>query len=467
MAYSKGGTVWFADAQSSSIHGQWITHTGLPSAQTYTYDGLGRLTNVVDDSSSTDGCVQRTYAFANTAGLNSNRSSLVTNPAAENGTCQTATSTTQTLTYDTADRLKPTGPAVGLVYDTFGRIATLPGALAGSTAATVTNGYYSNDLVASQSTTSPARTKTWQLDATLQRYRTFTDNITGSTVTSTNHYTSSAGDSPAWVDEGNGSSTRNTSGLDGNLGALTSYTNSTGVVSSLRFQLANLHGDIVTTSSASASTYDGPVMDTDEYGSPKPSNTSAARYGWLGGQQRSADTLGGLALMGVRLYSPFLGRFLSVDPVVGGSANAYDYVNQDPINSFDLDGRRPVGSDDCACPVVTRTHKVVSFFSGRSYIQGVNQLLHGHPLTAARTILFGQGPAIATNEAFKRRGRHEAVGAARRLLLRMLTWQAMIPATALDYGLSNLEKGAQHERNLRREFGSDGRARRERHRRMA
>jgi hypothetical protein len=43
--------------------------------------------------------------------------------------------------------------------------------------------------------------------------------------------------------------------------------------------------------------------------------------------------------MGVRLYDPASGRFLSTDPVPGGSANAYDYVYQDPINKFDLDGR--------------------------------------------------------------------------------------------------------------------------------
>jgi hypothetical protein len=41
----------------------------------------------------------------------------------------------------------------------------------------------------------------------------------------------------------------------------------------------------------------------------------------------------------VRLYVPGLGRFLQVDPVPGGGANAYDYARQDPLNTFDLDGR--------------------------------------------------------------------------------------------------------------------------------
>jgi len=43
--------------------------------------------------------------------------------------------------------------------------------------------------------------------------------------------------------------------------------------------------------------------------------------------------------MGVRLYNPDSGRFDQTDPIPGGSANPYDYANQDPVNGLDLDGR--------------------------------------------------------------------------------------------------------------------------------
>ncbi|CAB4652135.1 MAG: hypothetical protein F2617_06890 [Actinobacteria bacterium] len=43
-------------------------------------------------------------------------------------------------------------------------------------------------------------------------------------------------------------------------------------------------------------------------------------------------------LMGARVYIPALGRFAQLDPKVGGSANGYDYVNQDPVNNSDPSG---------------------------------------------------------------------------------------------------------------------------------
>ncbi|MDV5143139.1 RHS repeat-associated core domain-containing protein [Streptomyces sp. SBC-4] len=79
-------------------------------------------------------------------------------------------------------------------------------------------------------------------------------------------------------------------------------------------------------------------------GQPTPAPRTgqpAVRYNWLGGKQRSAETLSGLVLMGVRLCNPQTGRSLSMDPVYGGNANAYDYVSGDPLNRYDLDGEAP------------------------------------------------------------------------------------------------------------------------------
>jgi RHS repeat-associated protein len=42
--------------------------------------------------------------------------------------------------------------------------------------------------------------------------------------------------------------------------------------------------------------------------------------------------------MGVRLYNPTTGRFLTTDPEPGGSCNDYDYTCADPVNKEDLDG---------------------------------------------------------------------------------------------------------------------------------
>ncbi|MFE2537050.1 hypothetical protein [Streptomyces sp. NPDC059371] len=45
--------------------------------------------------------------------------------------------------------------------------------------------------------------------------------------------------------------------------------------------------------------------------------------------------------MGPRLYNLATGRSLSVDPVPGGSAIAYDYCVADPVNCYDINGQWP------------------------------------------------------------------------------------------------------------------------------
>ena len=187
--------------------------------------------------------------------------------------------------------------------------------------------------------------QTWTLDPTM-RLRGWTTETNSGTWTQTgaktNHYAADAGgaDSPTWITETGSTVTRNVTGIAGDLAAYTD-----GATANVFWlQLTTLHGDVGQALHYTSATISDSALayDNTEYGAKKPGTTNPAygRYAWLGGKQRSIETVANtLILMGVRLYNPVTGRFISVDPIVGGSANGYDYCSADPLNCLDLTGR--------------------------------------------------------------------------------------------------------------------------------
>jgi large repetitive protein len=107
----------------------------------------------------------------------------------------------------------------------------------------------------------------------------------------------------------------------------------------------NLHGDNIAVTN-NTGVKQGVTTFYDPFGNliagTLPDNVSGGLdNGWLGQHQRPVETAAGLQTtieMGARPYNPILGRFLGVDPVEGGTPNAYTYVD-DPVNEFDLNGQ--------------------------------------------------------------------------------------------------------------------------------
>jgi len=110
-----------------------------------------------------------------------------------------------------------------------------------------------------------------------------------------------------------------------------------------RWSAPNVHGDVMAVTNATG-IKQGATHTYDPYGQPLagiPNNTEGTmEYGWVGQHLRPTETnttLGYLE-MGVRVYVPYLGRFLQQDPIEGGSANDYEYVSGDPINRWGVTG---------------------------------------------------------------------------------------------------------------------------------
>lgn len=350
--------------------GQASTVNALPrSRQAYSYDGAARLTGVDDTvytgaGGATASCTRRSYSFD----AHSNRTGLAT--SAPGPTCTSAGGSSVTSTFDSGDRIT----TAGYTYDQIGRTSTAPAGDAAGTGTHLTAtgaasvGYFDNDMVAalSQGTGAAAQSQAFTLDPAQDRAasQSTTTGPGGAQDVSTvvNHY-DDGGDSPAWTatttTPATGIATSGWAsyvpGPDGSLAAIITGAGTGAAGSSVMLQIVNLHGDIVATLPATGTpTVISDYTETTEYGIPRTTSNVKSPYGWLGGKQRSNDALAGLTLMGVRLYNPATGRFLSVDPIPGGNANAYTYP-ADPINDFDLTGQWSIKG-----AIKSATHYVVT-----------------------------------------------------------------------------------------------------------
>jgi RHS repeat-associated protein len=312
--------IWFKDSVTPSIHGQWLAQESSLSSETYSYDEVGRLTQV-QDTPTGGSCTTRKYSYDEEG----NRLSLTTVPANGKGECVSSGGTTEAHSYDSGNRLLDSGTA----YNVFGDSTAIPAADAG--AQELTSKFFVDNQVASQTQNGLT------LGYTLDPSRRIREDATSGTKTGTetNHY-AGPGDLVAWTSNLAGEQTQNIVGLDGRLIAV--QENSEAPV----LQIVNLHGDIVGTASLSETAEKlASTADSTEFGVPSVSQPS--KYSWLGGIEVPTELPSGVQEMGVRSYVPQLGRFLQPDPVPGGSANAYTYTFDDPVDSYDPSGEYAIG----------------------------------------------------------------------------------------------------------------------------
>lgn len=225
MEYLHGATVIYADWSGYQAQGQRRWYADSLTSGGYDYDAAGRLVSA-SQQIGTGGCTTRGYAYD----ANGDLAGLTTYGPAPDGGCQSSSvAAARTWTFDQADR----NADPGYTFDDAGRTLTVPAADTTAGGGDMTLAYYTNDLVRSVTQNGVSSTNT--LDVQVDRFGATT---TG-TVTRTHHYRDDS-DSPSWTAE-DGWYTR----------YIRSFTDVaavyTGVAGHLEWQITNLRGDVVAT----------------------------------------------------------------------------------------------------------------------------------------------------------------------------------------------------------------------------
>ncbi len=290
------GCIWFKDAVTPSIHGETLIQVSSLSKENYVYDKAGRLTET-QETPTGKGCKSRLYAYNE----ESDRTSETTRESATE-TCASTGGTTQTYSYDEANRLIDSG----VEYETFGNTTKVPAADAEEHELTST--YYVDGQVATQKQNE--ETLEYVYDPAGRAMETKSKGKTAATVIS--HY-SGSGAAPMWTSEEEEKKwSRNIPGIDGALDAIETSSGST------TLQLHDLEGDII--GEAAVSETETKLLKTynsTEFGVPSEGK-APPKYAWLGaGGVASEPSFGtGTITQGGASYVPQLARNLQTDPVI-------------------------------------------------------------------------------------------------------------------------------------------------------
>jgi len=332
--------------QKGTVTADSITYNGTTAGSTYLYDALGRLTSATVDNMS------YTYAFGSqnatcatvpgynaNANRNGNRSNYTITDS-----YNSANNSNNYYCYNSADQLATTSDVqIGTpTYDDHGNITQLAG---NGTPITFTYNASDQNITVTQGAGSSQNKVEYVKSAggSVLIKREYRNNVLDKV------YRNASG-----VMLTCSTSNQNSCTAQDRYVSLPGGVSLTLTGSIKTYSLTNFHGDTMMTvgsnglPTSSVFLYDpfGQVISSHTF------NTNLAGMGnatdnpmaWANNPTRKAESLFSIPIiqMGARVYLPTLGRFLQVDPVEGGTDNAYSYVN-DPVNFSDYNGQGWLG----------------------------------------------------------------------------------------------------------------------------